>query len=274
MDARQKTTIDDIKNFKNKDKPMAWLTAYTAPMAEILDAHCDVLLVGDSLGMVLYGMDNTLGVTLDMIINHARAVVSRAQKAAVIVDMPFGTYEHAPQDALKNARRIMDETGCDGLKLEGGAELADTYALLVSSGIPVMAHIGLMPQSVVKEGGYKIKGKTQEDLDRLIRDAKTAQSVGVFGILLEGVIESSARAISEAITIPTVGIGASAGCDGQVLVTDDMLGLLSGHTPKFAKKYARLAENISEAVALYADDVRTRRFPSEEYTYTLKAKAQ
>jgi len=137
-----------------------------------------------------------------------------------------------------------------------------------------MAHIGLMPQSVVKEGGYKIKGKTQEDLDRLIHDAKTAQSVGVFGILLEGVIESSARAISEAITIPTVGIGASAGCDGQVLVTDDMLGLLSGHTPKFAKKYARLAENISEAVALYADDVRTRRFPSEEYTYTLKAKAQ
>lgn len=274
MDARQKTTIDDIKNFKNKDKPMVWLTAYTAPMAEILDAHCDVLLVGDSLGMVLYGMDNTLGVTLDMMINHARAVVSRAQKAAVIVDMPYGTYEHAPQDALKNARRIMDETGCDGLKLEGGAELADTYALLVSSGIPVMAHIGLMPQSVVKEGGYKIKGKTQEDLDRLIRDAKTAQSSGVFGILLEGVIESSARAISEAITIPTVGIGASAGCDGQVLVTDDMLGLLSGHTPKFAKKYARLAENISEAVALYADDVRTRRFPSEEYTYTLKAKAQ
>lgn len=274
MDARQKTTIDDIKNFKNKDKPMVWLTAYTAPMAEILDAHCDVLLVGDSLGMVLYGMDNTLGVTLDMIINHARAVVSRAKNAAVIVDMPYGTYEHAPQDALKNARRIMDETGCDGLKLEGGAELADTYTLLVSSGIPVMAHIGLMPQSVVKEGGYKIKGKTQEDLDRLIHDAKTAQSVGVFGILLEGVIESSARAISEAITIPTVGIGASAGCDGQVLVTDDMLGLLSGHTPKFAKKYARLAENISEAVALYADDVRTRRFPSEEYTYTLKAKAQ
>lgn len=263
-------TIAEIKAAKNRPEPMVWLTAYTAPMAKILDAHCDVMLVGDSIGMVLYGMENTLEVSLDIMIAHGRAVVRQAQNAAVIIDMPYGTYEHDKDVALKNARRVISETGCDGVKLEGGADLAPTIAHLAANGVAVMGHIGLLPQAVEKEGGYKVKGKTEDDAARLIADAQALEAAGAFAFVIEGTIEDVSRRITQAVGIPTIGIGASASCDGQVLVTDDMLGLLQEHTPKFVKKYEALAGVVDKAVASYAADVRARKFPSAEYTYTVK----
>ena len=263
-------TITEIKAAKNAEQPMVWLTAYTAPMAKILDAHCDVMLVGDSIGMVLYGMENTLDVSLEIMIAHGRAVVRQAQHAAIIIDMPYGTYEHDKDVALKNARRVISETGCDGVKLEGGADLAPTVAYLSANGVAVMGHIGLLPQAVEKEGGYKVKGKTEDDATRLIADAQALEAAGAFAFVIEGTIEDVSRRITQSVNIPTIGIGASAACDGQVLVTDDMLGLLQGHTPKFVKKYEALSGVIDKAVASYAADVRARKFPSAEYTYTVK----
>lgn len=263
-------TIADLRAAKSRPEPMVWLTAYTAPMAKILDAHCDVMLVGDSVGMALYGMENTLGVSLEMMMNHGKAVMREAKNAAVLIDMPYGTYEENAEIALSNARRVMHETGADGVKIEGGMEMMPTIAHLVASGIPVMAHIGLMPQSVVKEGGYKVKGKTPVDVERLLAEAKAAEKAGAFALLLEGIIEPAARDITRSVSIPTVGIGASSACDGQVLVSEDMLGLLQGHTPKFVKKYAALAQTVEAAVSVYASDVRARAFPSAEYTYTVK----
>lgn len=270
----RRLSISDIRARKNSSAPLVCLTAYTAPMAQLLDPHCDILLVGDSMGMALYGMDNTLGVTLDILIGHGQAVMRKARHVCVLIDMPYGTYEKTPIQAYQSALRLMTETGCDGVKLEGGREMQETIAYLCSNGIPVMAHIGLKPQSVVKEGGYKIKGKTPGEAEALLEDARAVEAAGAFAILIEGTIEPVARAITEAVSVPTIGIGASPACDGQILVTEDLLGLTVDHTPKFVKTYAQLGQIITDAVSAYATDVRARAFPGESHVYKAEVKAK
>lgn len=260
----------EIQAAKVAGDVLVCLTAYTAPMAYMLDPHCDLLLVGDSLGTVLYGMETTTEVTLEMMINHGRAVSQAANQACIVVDMPYGTYEESPQLAYESAKRIMDETGCDAVKLEGGLDMAGQIDHLVSHGIPVVGHIGLQPQSVIKEGGYKVKGKTDEQITALLSDAKAVEEAGAFALVIEGTIEDVAADLTKSVSIPTIGIGASAACDGQILVTDDMLGLTVGHIPKFVKQYAELQGIIAEAAASYAEEVKSRKFPSSEYTYKKK----
>ena len=258
-------SIPDIKARKH-GTPLVCLTAYTTPMARILDPHADLLLVGDSIGNVLYGMENTLAVDLEMMIRHGQAVMRANPRACVIIDMPFGTYEESPEQAYRNAMRVMKETGADGIKLEGGQAMEATIAYLSARNIPVMAHIGLQPQSVIKDGGYKVKGKTLDDEERLLQDAKAIERAGAFSVVIEGTVEPVAQKMTKAISIPTIGIGASAACDGQILVTEDMLGM-TPRAPKFVKQYADIAGMISTATAQYAAEVKTRSFPSAEYTY-------
>lgn len=260
--------IPEIRAHKGRSEALVCLTAYTHPMAQILDNHAQLLLVGDSIGMVLYGMENTLGVDLEMMIRHGQAVMRGVSKACVIVDMPFGSYEESPEQAWRNASRIIQETGCDGVKLEGGQDMAATIAYLTSRNIPVMAHIGLQPQSVVKDGGYKIKGKREDEATRIMSDAKAVETAGAFAVVIEGTIDDLAADITKSISIPTIGIGASAKCDGQILVTEDLLGMLQGHTPKFVKKYAHIAGDIEGAVATFATEVKARQFPGPEHLYT------
>jgi 3-methyl-2-oxobutanoate hydroxymethyltransferase len=259
-------TPDDIRAKKGKEK-IVCLTAYSAPMAKMLDTHVDVMLVGDSVGMVLYGMENTLGVTMDMMVAHGKAVARAAKQACVVVDMPYGSYENGVREALINARRIIDETGAAAVKLEGGAVMQEVIKALVSDGIPVMGHIGLQPQSVIKEGGYKIKGKSDAEAQALMADALAVQEAGAFCVVIEGTIGDVAVEISQKLSIPTIGIGASVDCDGQVLVIDDMLGMSKMHKPKFVKLYAQLDEQIEAAAARYADEVRRGVFPNESYIY-------
>jgi 3-methyl-2-oxobutanoate hydroxymethyltransferase len=262
-------TVPEIAARKGAE-PIVCLTAYTAPIARHLDPHVDVLLVGDSVGMVLYGLPNTLGVTLDMMINHGAAVVRGRSQALVAVDLPFGTYQSSPRDAYKAATRVLTETGCEAVKLEGGVEMADTVAFLASRGIPVLGHVGLMPQSVKSAGGYHVRGRRAGDAERVVKDARAIAAAGAFAVVVEGVIEPLARQITAEVAIPTIGIGASAACDGQVLVTDDMLGLYSEFTPRFVKRYAELGATVQAAAAAYASDVRARRFPATEHLYLLK----
>jgi len=270
----RRLSISAIRARKNSSVPLVCLTAYTAPMAQLLDPHCDILLVGDSMGMALYGMDNTLGVTLETLIGHGQAVMRKARQACVLIDMPYGSYENSATLAYQSAHRLMTETGCDGVKLEGGREMQSTIDVLSSKDIPVMAHIGLKPQSVVKEGGYKIKGKTEEEAEALLADARAVEAAGAFAILIEGTVEPVARAITQCVSIPTIGIGASPACDGQILVTEDLLGLTVDHTPKFVKTYANLGAIITEAVSFYAADVRARSFPSENHVYKAEKKTK
>lgn len=246
--------------------PLVVLTAYTAPIARLLDESADILLVGDSLGMVLYGMDSTLPVPLEMMIAHGKAVVNSSQKACIVVDMPFGSYQESPEQAFRNAARILAETGAQAVKLEGGAVMADTIHFLTQRGIPVMGHIGLTPQSVHQLGGYKIQGRHKTSEDLLKKDAEAIALAGAFSVVLEGMVEPLAREITALIPIPTIGIGASVACDGQVLVTEDMLGL-TPRAPKFVKIYAEMASAIQNAVSHYADDVRNRQFPTDAQTY-------
>lgn len=250
--------------------PIVCLTAYTAPVAEILDDHCDLLLVGDSVGMVVHGLPNTVGVTLEMMIMHGQAVMRTAKRAMVVVDMPFGSYEGAPETAYDNAARIMKETGAQAVKVESGPTVVATIEYLVKRGIPVMGHVGLRPQAVLVDGGFKAKGKAGEERARILEEAKATAAAGAFAVVVEGVAEGLAREITDAIAVPTIGIGASAGCDGQILVTDDMLGLFDW-TPKFVRRYGDLRARIGEAVAGYADDVRARRFPGPAEIYFAKA---
>jgi 3-methyl-2-oxobutanoate hydroxymethyltransferase len=245
------------------------LTAYTTPVAEILDEHCDLLLVGDSVGMVVHGLPNTVGVTLEMMILHAQAVMRGSKRAMVVVDMPFGSYEGSPDKAYENAARIMKETGAQAVKVESGPTVPETIEHLVKRGIPVLGHVGLRPQSILVDGGFKAKGKTNEERSRIMDEAAAAANAGAFAVVVEGVAEDLARDITAAIDAPTIGIGASAGCDGQILVTDDMLGLFDW-TPKFVRRYADLRGAISKAVQGYAEDVRARRFPAEAETYFSK----
>ena len=250
--------------------PIVCLTAYTAPMAELLDEHCDLMLVGDSVGMVVHGLPNTVGVTLEMMILHGQAVMRTAKRAMVVIDMPFGSYEGAPEIAYANAARLMKETGAQAVKVEAGATVIETIDYLIKRGIPVMGHVGLRPQAVLVDGGFKAKGRGADERAVILAEAKATAEAGAFAIVVEGVAEGLAREITQAIDVPTIGIGASAGCDGQILVTDDMLGLFDW-TPKFVRRYADLRGEISRAVAGYAEDVRQRRFPGPAEIYFAKA---
>ncbi len=262
----KRVTTRDIRGRKGGE-PIVVLTAYTTPVARLLDPHVDVLLVGDSLGMVLYGMDTTLGVTLDMMINHGRAVVRGSAQACVVVDMPFGSYQESRELAFRNAAKVMIETGCAAIKLEGGREMADTIAFLVERGIPVMAHVGLKPQAVHAAGGFRAQGRQSEEAAGIRADARAVCEAGAFSVVVEGTVEPVARALTAEISIPTIGIGASPACDGQVLVSDDMFGLFSDFTPKFVKRYADLAPTIAQAAAAYAAEVKSRAFPGPEHCF-------
>ncbi len=260
-------TLADISGHKNRPQPLVCLTAYTAPVAAILDPHCDVLLVGDSMGMVVYGMENTLGVTLDMMIAHTKAVMRGSKTAFVMADLPEGTYEEGPTQALESAKRLIGESGCGAIKIEGTGAISSTVELLVKNNIPVVGHIGLLPQQVVVEGGYKIKGRTPEQAEQLMRDAKIMETAGAFCVLIEGTMEPVSRAITQALKVPVIGIGASDACDGQILVTEDVMGLLDMKPPKFAKTYGDIKGQMSAIAASYAADVRARKFPAGENMY-------
>lgn len=267
----RRLTAPDIMKRKGGD-PIVCLTAYDAPTAALLDDHCDLLLVGDSVGMVVHGLPNTVGVTMEMMILHAQAVMRGSQRAMVVVDMPFGSYEGAKEVAYANCARMMKETGAQAVKLESGPTVPETIAYLVQRGIPVMGHVGLRPQAVLTEGAFKAKGKTDDERLRVIAEAEATADAGAFAIVIEGTAEGVAREITETIDKPTVGIGASAACDGQILVTNDMLGMFDW-TPKFVRKYADLRGEIDRAVASYASDVKARRFPAEVETYFSKKPA-
>ncbi len=266
MTSKRASTLQ-IRNMKGKT-PIVCLTAYTAPFAKIIDSYVDIILVGDSLGMVLYGFESTLAVTLDIMIAHAGAVTRSSSRACVVVDMPFGSYQVSKELAFKNAVKLMSESGCSAVKLEGGKHIADTVKFLVDRGIPVVGHIGLTPQSVHALGGYRHQGRNKKDEGRLIEEAKSLEEAGAFAIVLESIREPVARSITSKLEIPTIGIGASPSCDGQVLVTEDMTGLLGKDVPSFVKRYAELDISLEEAVKKFAGEVRNREFPTKEFCYT------
>ncbi|HEX8842162.1 MAG TPA: 3-methyl-2-oxobutanoate hydroxymethyltransferase [Sphingomicrobium sp.] len=251
------------------EQPIVMLTAYTMRMAQLLDPHCDMLLVGDSLGQVIYGLPSTIPVTMEMMCAHGAAVVRGSWHALVGVDMPFGSYEQSPAQAFECASRIMKETGCAAVKLEGGEAMAETIEFLTHRGIPVIAHVGLTPQAVNILGGYGARGKDEREAEKISRDANAVADAGAFCIVVEGVMEGLASEIARDIHVPIIGIGASPDCDGQVLVTDDMLGMFE-RTPRFVKRYDDLAGRISEAAAAYAAEVRSRSFPTADQTYRPK----
>ena len=250
-------------------QPLVMLTAYTARQAQLLDEHCDLILCGDSLGQVIYGLPSSLQVTLDMMIAHGAAVVRGSYHAAVVIDLPFGTYEASPEQAFANAARVMAETGASSVKLEGGAAMAETVAFLTQRGIPVMGHVGLTPQAVNVLGGYNARGRSAVEAKKIVTDAQALADAGAYAIVIEGVVEPIAIAATKAVDCPTIGIGASAQCDGQVLVTEDMMGMFE-RVPRFVKRYGEMAETISAAVALYAAEVRSRSFPGTDQTYQPK----
>ena len=268
----KRLTVPAIRARKDKGvtaEPLVMLTAYTVRMAQILDPHCDILLVGDSLGQVIYGLPSTLAVTLDMMCAHGAAVVRGSYHSVVIVDMPFGSYESSPQQAFASASRVMAETGCAAVKLEGGVAMAETIAFLSARGIPVMGHVGLTPQAVNQLGGYGARGRSQAEYARILDDAKAVSQAGAMGMVLEGVVDTLADTVAATVDVPVIGIGASAKCDGQVLVTEDMLGLFE-RTPRFVKRYAAMADFVGEAAAAYAADVRARTFPTADQIYKPK----
>lgn len=256
----RRMTTRDVRARKGGE-PLVVLTAYTTQMAKLLDPHVDMILVGDSLGMVLYGMETTLGVTLDMMIQHGSAVMRGSQKALVVVDMPFGSYQESREIAFRNAARVLAETGCTAIKLEGGREMAETIRFLSERGVPVMAHVGLKPQAVNAAGGFRAHGRNEDEAAAIRADARAVTEAGAFCVVVEGTVEPVARALTDEIAIPTIGIGASPSCDGQVLVSEDLLGLFSDFTPKFVRRYADLSPTISDAVGRFAADVRSRAFP-------------
>lgn len=261
-------TVPEIRARKGKGKIVS-LTAYTKWMANLIDSCSEITIVGDSMGMVAYGFESTLQVTLDMMILHGAAVMRGAKRACVVIDMPFGSYQESPQQAFRNCARVLRETGAQAVKIEGGNEIVETVTFLVDRGIPVMPHIGLMPQHVNIMGGFKVQGKQEEDTARLVRNAKNLAEAGAFSILIEGTSEDAARQITEKIDIPTIGIGASPACDGQVLVTEDLLGLFSDYTPKFVKKYADLGLQIEIAVSEFSSDVKNGMFPELDHCFNV-----
>ncbi|HXC73280.1 MAG TPA: 3-methyl-2-oxobutanoate hydroxymethyltransferase [Sphingomicrobium sp.] len=259
----------DADGFKT-EQPVVMLTAYTMRMAQLLDPHCDMLLVGDSLGQVIYGLPSTIPVTMEMMCAHGAAVVRGSWHALVAVDMPFGSYEGSPEQAFASAARLMKETGCAAVKLEGGEAMAPTIEFLTHRGIPVIGHVGLTPQAVNVLGGYGARGKSADEAQKIVADATAVAEAGAFCIVVEGVMEEIATRVARSVAPPIIGIGASAECDGQVLVIDDMLGMFE-RTPRFVKRYADLAAEIAEAAAAYAAEVRDRRFPTPDQTYRPKS---
>jgi 3-methyl-2-oxobutanoate hydroxymethyltransferase len=249
--------------------PIVALTSYHAHTAAIADKYVDFLLVGDSLGMVMHGFESTLPVPLELMIMHGRAVMRGARRALVVVDMPFGSYEESPSQAFHNAARVMKETQCGAIKLEGGKRMGETIRFLTERGIPVMAHIGLTPQSINVLGGFKTQGRTRDQWAAIEEDARIVAEAGAFATVIEAVAAPLAERITRSIPVPTIGIGASAQCDGQILVMEDMLGL-SPRVPKFVKEFGRVGRAIEKAIKRYADDVRTRQFPAAENIYDVK----
>jgi len=271
MSAQQdikRLTAPDILARKGGE-PLACLTSYHAHTARILDRHCDVILVGDSLGMVMHGLETTVPVTLEMMILQGLAVMRGSKRALVVVDMPFGSYEASKEQAFMNAARVLKETGCGAIKLEGGKRTAETIAFLVERGVPVMAHVGLTPQAINVVGSFRAQGRDENEWRRFEEDALAVAQAGAFAVVIEAVAEPLARKLTEAVPIPTIGIGASAACDGQILVLEDMLGL-SPRVPKFVKRYGELGPSIDKAVADYANEVRSRAFPTSAHVYPLK----
>jgi 3-methyl-2-oxobutanoate hydroxymethyltransferase len=272
------STQQDIKRLTAPDilarkggEPIVCLTSYHAHTARLVDKYCDVILVGDSLGMVMHGLETTVPVTLDMMILQGHAVMRGSRHALVVVDMPFGSYEASKEQAFMSAARVLKETGCGAIKLEGGKRMAETIAFMVERGVPVMAHVGLTPQSINTIGSFRAQGREEADWGRIEEDALAVASAGAFSVVIEAVAEPLAKKLTAAVAIPTIGIGASPACDGQILVLEDMLGL-SPRVPKFVKRYGDLGPSIEKAVADYASDVRARRFPAAEHTYAMKGK--
>lgn len=264
----RRVTVPAVRARKGRD-PLVCLTAYSTPIARLLDPICDVILVGDSLGMVVHGLPTTVGVTLEQMILHGQAVRRGVSEALLVVDLPFGSYEGSPERAFETAERVMRETGSAAVKLEGGAVMHETVAFLTARGIPVMGHVGLRPQSVNTMGGYRIQGRKRDQWAEIEADAHAVAAAGAFSIVLEGIAEPLAAQITASTPVPTIGIGASARCDGQILVIDDLLGLTE-QPPKFVKQYADLATTVSEAVKAYADDVKSRQFPHPQHVFSVK----
>jgi 3-methyl-2-oxobutanoate hydroxymethyltransferase len=265
----KRVTVPAIRKRKGAGEPLVMLTAYTVRMAQLLDPHCDMLLVGDSLGQVVYGLPSTIPVTLEMMAAHGAAVVRGSYHSLVVIDMPFGSYEGSPQQAFESASRLLKQTGAAAVKMEGGAVMAPTVKFLTERGIPVMGHVGLTPQAVNMLGGYGARGRKQEEASKIIDDGRAIAAAGAFSLVVEGVVEPIAVELTRTIDCPTIGIGASAQCDGQVLVAEDMLGFFE-RTPSFVRKFDDLAGRISAAVETYAKDVRARAFPGPEQTYAPK----
>ncbi|HEY0085754.1 MAG TPA: 3-methyl-2-oxobutanoate hydroxymethyltransferase [Allosphingosinicella sp.] len=264
----KRLTVPKLRAMKGGE-PIVMLTAYTARMAQLLDPHCDILLVGDSLGQVIYGLPSTVPVTLEMMCAHGAAVVRGSWHSVVSVDMPFGCYEASPEQAFASASRILKETGAAAVKLEGGEAMAETVAFLSARGIPVIGHVGLTPQAVNALGGYGARGRSDAEAAKILADAKAVAEAGCFLLVVEGVLEEIAAEVTRAVACPTIGIGASAACDGQVLVTEDMLGLFE-RTPRFVKRYDDMAARIEAAASAFAGEVRGRAFPTEEQLYRAK----
>ena len=258
--------IKKFKSLKGKRK-IVCLTTYSAPMTHALDPHCDLLLVGDSVAMVLYGMESTQGANLEMMIRHGQAVMRRRKSSVVIIDLPFGSYENSPEQALATAKYVLKETGADGVKLEGGVAIMDHVTLLVKSGIAVLAHIGLLPQNSTLKSGFRVIGQTREEARQLSEDADALCKAGVFGIVMEGIIEPVAASIVKTCKVPTIGIGASATCDGQILVTEDILGFYDAFSPKFTEKFANLQNDIGNAAAAFREAVVSKNFPLEKHLF-------
>lgn len=265
-DHKPRITPSDIAARKS-GAPIVCLTAYTTPLAQLADKHCELILVGDSVGMVLHGLPSTLGVTMEMMILHGQAVARGVSQACLVVDMPFGSYEASPEQAFGNAATLMAQTGCQAVKLEGGREIAPTIRFLTRRGIPVMAHVGLTPQAVNALGGYKVQGRG-EDGDRVLDDALAVAEAGAFSVVLEKLPSELAQRITAALPVPTVGIGAGVDCDGQILVMDDILGLFADFKPKFVKRYAQLGQDAGNAIADYAREVRERSFPNPAFSFS------
>ncbi|MEM9233346.1 MAG: 3-methyl-2-oxobutanoate hydroxymethyltransferase [Pseudomonadota bacterium] len=265
---KRRLTAADIYTRK-AGEPIVSLTAYDAPTAAMLDPHCDFILVGDSVGMVVHGLSSTVGVTLEMMIMHGKAVMRGASTALVVVDMPFGSYEMGPEQAFESASRVMMETGCGAIKIEAGTYTAEIVSFLTARGIPVMGHVGLRPQSVNVTGGFKAQGRSNAEADNVLAEAEAADKAGAFAIVVEGVDEQLGRQVTASVNAPTIGIGASAACDGQVLVTPDMLGIFDW-TPKFVRKFGDLRTATEEAVRAYAAAVRDRSFPGEAEVYRVR----
>jgi 3-methyl-2-oxobutanoate hydroxymethyltransferase len=272
QDEIRRLTAPDIRARKGSE-PIVALTSYHAHTARLVDRYCDVILVGDSLGMVMHGLETTVPVTLDMMILQGLAVMRGSQRALVVVDMPFGSYEASKEQAFLSAARVMKETGCGAIKIEGGRRMAETIAFLVERGVPVMGHIGLTPQSINTIGSFRAQGRDAADWAPIEDDARAVTQAGAFSVVIEAVVEPLARRITAAVAIPTIGIGGSVACDGQILVLEDMLGL-SPRVPRFVKRYGDLGPSIEAAVRAYAADVRARAFPGPEHVYPMRAKGK